>query len=147
MSGLSILSGCSTLSGFDAGSEFSCSAPDGVSCKSVSGVYANAKAGNLPSQKKGIDGHANANANANVNSKQEFSYINAPSIKGQANQTTQPIYNQEKVLRVWFAPWEDKDEMLHDQSFSYITYQEGSWNLEHIKKEVSKQSTTFSINQ
>ena len=48
-----ILGGCaSTMSGFDGGSQFACKAPDGVTCSSLSGVYANAVANNLPALRK-----------------------------------------------------------------------------------------------
>lgn len=46
--GIVTLGGCTTASGLDASSKFACSAPDGVTCMSVSGIYANSKAGSLP---------------------------------------------------------------------------------------------------
>ena len=46
--GMIALGGCTTASGLDASSKFACSAPDGVTCMSVSGIYANSKAGSLP---------------------------------------------------------------------------------------------------
>jgi conjugal transfer pilus assembly protein TraV len=46
--GMIALVGCTTASGLDASSKFACSAPDGVTCMSVSGIYANSKAGSLP---------------------------------------------------------------------------------------------------
>ncbi len=49
-----LLSGCSSidLSGLSGPSAFKCKAPDGVSCMSVSGLYANASQGNLPAMKR-----------------------------------------------------------------------------------------------
>ena len=49
---LAVLGGCSTanLSGIGGETTFKCKAPDGVQCQSVSGTYANARVGNLPSQ-------------------------------------------------------------------------------------------------
>ena len=44
-----LLGGCGSFSGLDGSSSFTCKAPDGVSCTSVSGVYANSVANNLPS--------------------------------------------------------------------------------------------------
>jgi conjugal transfer pilus assembly protein TraV len=46
---LGALGGCTSLSGFDASDKFSCSAPDGVMCSSMSGIYENAQQHNLPS--------------------------------------------------------------------------------------------------
>ena len=43
------LTGCSSLmTGLDGQGGFSCKAPDGISCASLSGVYANAVQNNLP---------------------------------------------------------------------------------------------------
>jgi conjugal transfer pilus assembly protein TraV len=49
-----LLSACSSidLSGLSGPSAFKCKAPDGVSCMSVSGLYANASQGNLPAMKR-----------------------------------------------------------------------------------------------
>jgi conjugal transfer pilus assembly protein TraV len=167
--GISTLSGCSTLSGFDASSEFACNAPVGVSCASVSGVYANAKVGNLPSQKVGEekfrymtrDGKAVEQENASVKDNNEFDFLAsgtvhheeekpvepkfsttppAKVITGDAPNTDTPVYIQAQVLRVWFAPWEDAENMLHDQSYVYMTVQKGRWDIEHLSKEVAADS-------
>ena len=46
------LTGCSSLmTGLDGQGGFSCKAPDGISCASLSGVYANAVQNNLPGQR------------------------------------------------------------------------------------------------
>ncbi|WP_186269093.1 TraV family lipoprotein, partial [Burkholderia gladioli] len=44
------LTACS-FSGYDASSSFACKAPEGVLCNSMSGIYANAMAHNLPEQR------------------------------------------------------------------------------------------------
>jgi len=47
------LAGCSNLSGLDASDKFACSAPTtGMSCTSVSNIYASAKANTLPGQRR-----------------------------------------------------------------------------------------------
>ena len=48
---LGALSACSSMSGYDAKSSFACRAPDGILCESMSGIYANARANNLPGQR------------------------------------------------------------------------------------------------
>lgn len=147
--GVSTLSGCSTLSGFDAGSEFACDAPVGVSCASVSGVYANAKAGNLPSQKVGAEKFRHLDRDGEeVGMKNDSEGANEPvqavvqkkSIVGNAPASETPLYTQAKVMRVWFAPWEDRENMLHDQSYVYMTVQKGRWDIEHLSKEVAADS-------
>jgi len=102
-----LLGGCaSTMSGLDGGNQFSCKAPDGVTCSSLSGVYANAVANNLPAlRKNGKPDNA------------ERSNVGGREIAGRAPVSGDPIRTQPKVLRVWIAPWEDMDGDLHDQSF------------------------------
>ncbi|MCB0073733.1 MAG: hypothetical protein KDE20_19830, partial [Caldilineaceae bacterium] len=49
--GVVALSGCSSMSGYDAKTEFACKAPDGILCESITGIYANAQQKNLPGQR------------------------------------------------------------------------------------------------
>ena len=121
------LSGCSSMSGFDAKSEFACKAPDGILCESMSGIYANAQAKNLPGQR------VNARGEAPV----ELSQAKAGSIV-----MTKPIYSgtpirsAPRLLRVWFAPWEDTDGDLHDQSYVYLPVDSGRWLIEHNRRRI-----------
>src|ERR1700675_1394532 len=51
--GAIVTTGCSDMAAVGGSSKFGCKAPDGVHCMSVSGVYANAVANNLPGQQTG----------------------------------------------------------------------------------------------
>ena len=119
------LSGCSSMSGFDAKSDFSCKAPDGILCESMSGIYANAQAKNLPGQF--------------VNARGEVPVELSPAKVG-SNVMTKPIYSgtpirsAPRLLRVWFAPWEDTDGDLHDQSYVYMPVDSGRWLIEHNRR-------------
>lgn len=119
------LSGCSSMSGFDAKSDFSCKAPDGILCESMSGIYANAQAKNLPGQR--------------VNARGEAPVELSPAKVG-SNVMTKPIYSgtpirsAPRLLRVWFAPWEDTDGDLHDQSYVYLPVDSGRWLIEHNRR-------------
>lgn len=121
-----LLGGCaSTMSGLDGGSQFSCKAPDGVTCSSLSGVYANAVANNLPAlRKEGREIDRNR------------SESNQGTIAGRAPDSGNPIRTQSKILRVWIAPWEDADGDLHDQSFLYVVADPGRWLIEHNQKRI-----------
>lgn len=59
------LNGCAgSLTGLEGESKFACKAPDGVTCSSLSGIYANAVANNLPALRKegkGAQGSYNPN--------------------------------------------------------------------------------------
>lgn len=121
------LSGCSSMSGFDAKSEFACKAPDGILCESMSGIYANAQAKNLPGQRVNARGEAP---------------VELSQAKGGSNVMTKPIYSgtpirsAPRLLRVWFAPWEDTDGDLHDQSYVYLPVDSGRWLIEHNRRRI-----------
>lgn len=149
---VTLLSGCSTLSGFDASSDFACKAQPGVSCESVTGIHQNALLNNLPSQQEGggLDEYENEDQNS-------FSFeqsSNPPKssplpskasvITGQAIESGTPIYQKPVTLRVWIAPWEDKSQVLHDQSYSYLLIEKAKWEIEHFKG--AKYRAGFSIN-
>ena len=121
------LSGCSSMSGFDAKSEFACKAPDGILCESMSGIYANAQAKNLPGQRVNARGEA---------------LVELSQAKAGSNVMTKPIYSgtpirsAPRLLRVWFAPWEDTDGDLHDQSYVYLPVDSGRWLVEHNRRRI-----------
>src|SRR5438034_4731393 len=48
------VSGCASMAGVGGTSEYSCKAPEGVKCDSVSGTYYNSVENNLPSQRQGV---------------------------------------------------------------------------------------------
>jgi conjugal transfer pilus assembly protein TraV len=121
-----VLGGCAnTLTGFDGGSQFACKAPDGVTCSSLSGVYANAVANNLPGLRKSEKGAA-----------KDAPTPSAGEIVGKAPSSGNPIRTQPKTLRVWIAPWEDTDGDLHDQSYVYVLTDPGRWVIEHNQKRI-----------
>lgn len=121
----SLLCSCaSTLSGVEGKSGFSCKAPDGVVCSSLSGVYANAAAGNLPGSRKPGTAIGSADAVAKGKSPE---YVPA---------TGEPIRSTPTVLRLWLAPWEDADGDLHDASYLYVLADPGRWLIEHNQKQI-----------
>jgi conjugal transfer pilus assembly protein TraV len=120
------LGGCAgTLAGLDGESKFSCKAPDGVACSSLSGVYANAVANNLPGLRKEGKGD-----------KAPRPETKDASVTGQVASSGDPIRTQSKVLRIWIAPWEDTEGDLHDQSYIYVVANSGRWAIEHNQRHI-----------
>lgn len=128
---VSIISGCGSMTGFtDSGSKFACKAPPGVTCTSVSGVYANAQQGNLPALQTGT----------------------RPAMASYAMPTGgaafpvaaagMPIRSQARVLRIWVAPWRDEDDTLHDQSYMYVMVDQGKWLVERSRESTVKKTMT-----
>lgn len=133
-----ILTGCaSTMSGLDGEAKFSCKAPDGVTCASLSGVYANAVANNLPSLRKD-----QARGEAETETRQRAE--DRPLITGKAPDSGMPIRSAPRVLRIWIAPFEDSEGDLHDQSYIYVVADPGRWLIEHNQKRIaSRYQPTF----
>jgi len=124
---IATLAGCSNMSGLDARSNFACKAPDGVLCESMSGVYANAKASNLPAQRVN---HGGGQAGVPAQGAATAGVLTRPIYSGT------PIRSAPIVLRVWFAPWEDNDGDLHDQSYVYLPVDTGRWMVEHNRRRI-----------
>lgn len=124
------LVGCGSISGLDAKDKFSCAAPDGVLCESMSGIYANAQQNNLPGQQVNRkNGDSDKLSRAKVAADQE-NVLTKPIYSGT------PIRSAPLILRVWFAPWEDTDGDLHDQSYVYLPVDSGRWLIEHNRRRI-----------
>lgn len=122
-----VLAGCVNMSGLDANSRFACKAPDGILCQSMSGIYASAQAKKLPSQRSEIDSEQNIRFSQ---AKSEKSVMTPPLYAGM------PIRSDPRIIRVWFAPWEDTDGDLHDQSYVYLLLDVGQWRIDHHRLHV-----------
>lgn len=120
------LSACINMSGLDAKSHFGCKAPDGILCESMSGIYANARAANLPGQRV----NARAHEDAPVDPSPATAVLTRPIHSGT------PIRSAPRLLRVWFSPWEDSDGDLHDQSYVYLPVDSGRWLIEHHRRRI-----------
>ena len=120
------LPACSNMSGLDASNQFACKAPDGILCESMSGIYANAQAKNLPGQRVSHGPGRPSETGATVTS----GVLTRPIESGT------PIRSAPRLLRVWFAPWEDSDGDLHDQSYVYLPVDTGRWLIEHNRRRI-----------
>ena len=119
------LTGCAgMMSGLDGQGKFSCKAPDGISCASLSGVYANAVQNNLPGQRTTAEA---------AKGQQPLQKITR-----QTPSSGEPIHSAQQVRRVWLAPWEDDEEVLHDQSYFYLVVDPGQWQVEYSRRKASE---------
>lgn len=121
-----ILTGCASMSGLESESQFACKAPPGVTCSSLSGVYANAIANNLPALR---------NENGDTQGAAEQDALTS-RIVGRAPSAGDPIRTPPRILRIWIAPWEDSEGDLHDQSYIYVVADPGRWVIEHNQKRI-----------
>ncbi|AJG22229.1 TraV family lipoprotein [Cupriavidus basilensis] len=124
-----LTAGCADMSGLNASSQFACAAPEGSSCLSVSGVYANLEAGNLPGA--GVT----AGMARDVGRQGEHPRLASPAGVA-APYSGPPVRSPERTLRVWVAPYEDDTGTLFDQKYFYVLVSRGQWliekNREHL---------------
>lgn len=121
------LSGCASLmSGIGGSERYACKAPEGVTCTSVSGAYANSahgtpQAAQLPAAKR----------------PSPPTFYGATSIApGAAGSSMAPagrIRSDPRLLRVWVAPWEDSDGDLHEEAIVHVIVDSGRWLIDHVR--------------
>lgn len=152
------LSGCASggLSGIGGSSEYSCKAPPGVSCMSITGLNANAARGTLPAMrhraederppgetKEAKSDERAKNAGAKLEKQQVASDGEQPARVSprtmDALYSGAPLRTPARILRIWMAPFEDTDMDLHDQKYLYVTIHTGRWVLEANQVNVQTQ--------
>lgn len=125
------LSGCGSMSGYDAESEFKCKAPAGVQCQSMSGVYANRKGAPEPEKTTGQSGNANPIP---------YSQLTTPAARnmgaGQAPTYWGAIRAEPTTLRTWVMAYRDTDGDVVDQLYVYMATDSGRWLIEHNEQTI-----------
>jgi conjugal transfer pilus assembly protein TraV len=132
LGGVASLAGCMSLSGLSGNSSYACKAPDGVTCQSVSGTYANAVANNLPAQR------ARATPAAAPEPVPPAAAASAPRVRNASSDATSPLplRSAPRILRLWFKPWEDADRDLYDQGYVYVQVDGGRWLVDHAQRAI-----------
>jgi conjugal transfer pilus assembly protein TraV len=146
-----VVSGCASMAGVGGTSAYSCKAPEGVKCDSVSGTYTNSVENNLPSQRQG--GRATPQDEAapirteaaGKRSIESAVYVNpalAPLATSSgvalppAAYTSLPLRSPARVLRLWVKPWEDADGDLMDQLYVYVPVDNGRWLVDQTQRQI-----------
>lgn len=131
------LSGCMSLSGLGGDSKYACQAPEGVTCDSVSGTYANAVANNLPSQRRHRASDTSAKGEVPVPRPGGAPRAGLPAAGSSSSETAAPsLRSQARYLRLWIKPWEDLDGDLYDQAHVFVQVDQGRWQIEHIQQRI-----------
>ena len=145
-----LLSGCMSVSELSGNASYGCKAPDGVTCTSVSGTYANALQNNLPSQRRAARANATSPALPRVAEGLAAGAVGAigaatssagPRVTQPASASTPPpaltpLRSSARILRLWFKPWEDADRDLYDQGYVYVQIDAGQWLIEHAHRQI-----------
>ncbi|AEB85686.1 MULTISPECIES: TraV family lipoprotein [Comamonadaceae] len=138
------LAGCMNMSGLSGSSKYSCAAPEGVACDSVSGTYTNALHNNLPSQQASASRAepqgTTAAPTASVPVRQPMAGAPRSIADGSADGAPPlALRSQARVLRLWTKPWEDADGDLWDQGYVYVQVDAGRWQIEHVRQRIRDQ--------
>lgn len=132
------LGGCTNLSGLGGGSQYACKAPEGVTCDSVSGTYANALHNNLPSQRQQHPTETPTPSPTTAARRPPPAL--APAVATTSSliptQRASPLRSQARVLRLWTKPWEDADGDLYDQGYVYVQVDSGQWLIDHVERQI-----------
>lgn len=139
--GLTLLAtGCANITGLDGKSSYSCKAPDGVKCDSVSGNYYNSVQNNLPSQRRAPTSHGGAEAPASAPTRHEASYL--VSTAARTSTAAEPVAANAaalraapRVMRLWIKPWEDADRDLNGEALVYVQVDNGRWLVDHVQRQ------------
>ena len=137
-----LLAGCSNLSGVGGSSSYSCKAPEGVACYSVSGTYANAAQNNLPSHRaKATSPSSAASSTTAPKPRPATAAASNPVFSDASISSSLPpspvaLRSAPRVLRLWFKPWEDADHDLYDQGYVYVQVDGGQWQIEHVQRRI-----------
>ncbi len=92
---------------FTSCARYSCKAPDGITCKSVSEVYAK---------------HTQAR-----NQQEEVIAITKKDRESQPHEDKTPLWIPAKKLRLWISRWVDSKGNYHQPGHLYIEVEKGRW--------------------
>lgn len=137
------LAGCMNMSGLSGSSKYSCAAPEGVACDSVSGTYTNALHNNLPSQQASASRSEPREGTPEPSASSVRQPIaGAPRSIADGSAESGPalaLRSQARVLRLWTKPWEDVDGDLWDQGYVYVQVDAGRWQIDHVRQRIRDQ--------
>lgn len=112
---VSLLTGCAGSFNTASTSEFACPGMPGVMCKTPGQVYKMTQGDTL---------------DASVLDSKSVSVKRISSVASISDSNTpMPIREPAKVMRVWIAPWTDKNDDLHWPSFVYTEIQQRKWSF------------------
>lgn len=132
---LTMLDGCASALNPVGESAFSCPGkPQGITCKTPSAVYKSTQ-GSLPETENDkpmagtVAGDRAAKDVKVTQADSSVNRINPPSKMDTDVKVPLPVRSSAQVMRIWIAPWIDKNEDLHVPSFLYTEVVARKWNL------------------
>lgn len=130
---LVLIASCGNITGLNGGSSYSCSAPTGVTCQSVSGTYHNAMHQRLPSQNAA---QQNTTDRPSPSSVRTLPAEENRPLEQQPSLLSAPLRTSARVLRLWFKPWIDNDKDMYDQGYIYVQIDNGRWLIDAAQQQI-----------
>lgn len=126
-----LFEGCTSLSGVGGEAQYACPAPRGIQCGSVSANYRQSLHRDFASQAQATG----------VNSAAQLNNMSLPPTSTPTSSATvdsaTPLRSPPHILKLWVAPWEDRDGVLHDAAFVFVPIDHGRWLLDHVPARTS----------
>lgn len=152
-----LFTGCTSLTGLDAGSTFSCNVPDGIPCQNVESAYrgslessqgarrfplVNRTSDRAPEMRSTRVERAERDTNVREESYQRLTSDTPVQTQSQGawegarevfytpdgdSLLTLPRRVPERVLTLFVAPWTDRDGDLHEGEVLYVTVSRSHW--------------------
>jgi conjugal transfer pilus assembly protein TraV len=126
LGGAAFVAGCTSLSGVGGDAHYACPAPSGVQCASVSANYQQSLHREGPTQTP------ISRSEAIAESASTATMTTAGLANAEAARPT-PLYAPPRILTLWVAPWEDRDNVLHDAAFVHVPIDHGHWLIDHVR--------------
>lgn len=119
--GTLFLAACGNLTGLDGSSKFSCKAPEGVHCSSVTANYYNRS------------GAGDSGAGRQI-APPAAPAVPTRQVTPLAGLDPVALHSPARRLRLWIKAWEDSDRDLADQSYVYVRIDDGHWQVAHVQR-------------
>ncbi len=141
------LTACGSMSGLGGSSEFQCSAPTGIPCRSVGAVDHAVQTGKLRPNTEPVGEREIRQApqpSKGTQAPLEGMRMRPALLSAEdAEAGLGAIRTEPTVIRIWIAPYEDADGDLHEASRVYLQIDSGRWlietNRDRIRREFGPQ--------
>lgn len=129
-----LMTGCSSVLNTASESSFSCPGmPQGITCKTPLAVYKSTN-GSLPESEfdKPIQRQATPSEKGESPLRGGIPALPTAPIANN-EKVVMPVRSEAKVMRIWIAPYTDKNDDLHLPSFLYTEVESRKWNLGEVE--------------
>jgi conjugal transfer pilus assembly protein TraV len=151
------LTACSNLSGLGGTDKFTCTAPSGIPCRSISAVDHAVRTGQLDAASREAMGQAGGEAGRGAGRDPFGDASGEPSTRplsqparprlvpasGAGNEDVDAslgaIRSEPTVIRIWIAPYEDAEGDLNEASRVYLQIDAGRWLIDHNRARIRRE--------